>query len=491
VTRMTDIFFLVFGHALVWGAGIALLLAVPAVRLGGGSSTALDTEPGEWAWIVGTGWFVGALLLTLVMRLDSAVGVAFGRAAIGLPLAAVGAVAAVFAWRAVRTDPARRPLAACAREFVDAALGKDLVLWQRVLWWLLLGWLAIRFGVLLAEVMTRPLYAWDSWIQWATKARVWFELRSMVPFGPMHEWLPANGALYFDAAPHYPATVPLWQVWSAVLLGRWDDSLTNSAWWCTGLALTVAAYGFLRGAGCGRLAALAGAGLIATLPILNAHIALAGYADLPIAACITLATLAGWRFARTRGVRELVLLVALLAALPTLKNPGKAWIFLLLPGVLVGFSPRWGLRMAAVMLGAGALAMLVLAQTDPVVLGYRLHLNWNLPWQSLVDAYFVYANWNLLWFGAIAVALLGARSLLDPAAAPLTVTLGIGLLFLFFGFAFTNAALWVEDQSTVNRATLHIAPLLVVWMVIVYREWAARLGAKPGDATAMSASAAA
>ena len=72
-------------------------------------------------------------------------------------------------------------------------------------------------------------------MQWATKARVWFELRTLAPFAPFDVWLPANGALYTDAAPHYPATVPLWQVWSALLMGRWDDSLTNLAWWCTAL----------------------------------------------------------------------------------------------------------------------------------------------------------------------------------------------------------------------------------------------------------------
>ena len=42
-------------------------------------------------------------------------------------------------------------------------------------------------------------------------------------------------------------------------------------------------------------------------------------------------------------------------------------------------------------------------------------------------------------------------------------------MFLFVGFAFTNAGAWVEDQSTVNRATLHLAPLIVVWMFVTLR----------------------
>ena len=46
-------------------------------------------------------------------------------------------------------------------------------------------------------------------------------------------------------------------------------------------------------------------------------------------------------------------------------------------------------------------------------------------------------------------------------------------VFVRFGFAFTNARLWVEDQSTVNRATLHLAPLIVVWMLLAFRAWSA------------------
>jgi hypothetical protein len=91
----------------------------------------------------------------------------------------------------------------------------------------------------------------------------------------------------------------------------------------------------------------------------------------------------------------------------------------------------------------------------------------------------VYANWHILWFAAVAVAIVGARSLFATDTAPLTVTLGLGLLFLLFGFAFTNASTWVDDQSTVNRATLHLAPLVVVWMLLVYRERSAKLGRTP------------
>ena len=55
-----------------------------------------------------------------------------------------------------------------------------------------------RLVLLGLEVAWQPLYPWDAWIQWATKARVWYELGQIVPFARVEAWLAANGAAYFD-----------------------------------------------------------------------------------------------------------------------------------------------------------------------------------------------------------------------------------------------------------------------------------------------------
>jgi hypothetical protein len=96
-----------------------------------------------------------------------------------------------------------------------------------------------------------------------------------------------------------------------------------------------------------------------------------------------------------------------------------------------------------------------------------------VPWSGLAEAYFMFANWHLLFYGALGVTVLARRRLLSPELAPLTLIVAAGLAFLVFGFAFTNARQWVEDQSTVNRATLHLAPLITLWMVLAFRAWAA------------------
>ena len=94
--------------------------------------------------------------------------------------------------------------------------------------------------------------------------------------------------------------MPLLQVWTCIALGRWDDTLMNAPWWQFSLALTFAVYGALRSRDLDALPALLGAFLVASLPLANVHVALAGYADLPMAAYYTSAALALLRWTRSR-----------------------------------------------------------------------------------------------------------------------------------------------------------------------------------------------
>ena len=455
-----DVIALWIGWLLAWAIGVAALLALR------GPSMSI-TRPGEFAFIVGCGWFVGQFFVTLSMRLLAIAHVPFGIVSIGAPLAALAALAAWIAWR--RHDQVSlRDMKAALRVTPSVDLANE----HRVLWFALLGWLALRFGLLLIEVLRRPLYPWDAWTQWATKARVWYDLRTIVPFGGESAWLAAPvGSVYYDAAPNYPGTVPLTQVWSATLLGRWDDALINLPWWLTAVAFGFALYGFLRQARMGPLMALLGTWLALSLPILDAHVALAGYADLAMSTYLTLTALSSLRFVRTRDWADLVLALVLAAACVVIKNPGKVWLLVLIPGILVAWLPRNGLRIAAACFGVAAVGALVLTRIGLTILGYHLQLEFDMPWNGLSEAYFTFANWHLLFYGALGVALLGWRHLLSRELAPLTIIVAAGVAFLLFGFAFTNARLWVEDQSTVNRATLHLAPLIVVWMLMTFREW--------------------
>jgi hypothetical protein len=150
-----------------------------------------------------------------------------------------------------------------------------------------------------------------------------------------------------------------------------------------------------------------------------------------------------------------------------IKIPGWAWLATLVPGVVVALLPRTGMRLAVAGWIAAILLVLALSRFEATILNYHLHLSLEVPWRGLVAAYLSYANWHLLFWLTPAVLLVGYRYLDARNIAPLTAVIVSGALFLFLGFALTNAFAWVEDQSTVNRATLHLAPLIGVWLLLL------------------------
>jgi hypothetical protein len=449
---------LTVGLMLPWLLGVALLFALGWPRPAGGTE-------GAAALRGGFGYCAGALLLTLWMRLLSVAGVPFGWLSIGLPLAIVTAALFAFARRTGRIAPVD------VRTLIDSLLRPAaLARWQRIVWIGLLAWLALRFLLLAVDIAWQPLYPWDAWVQWATKARVWYELGRIAPFVRADQWFAGANGAYFDAAPNYPATVPLLQVWSCIALGRWDDSAMNWPWLLLLIALTCAVYGALRGEGVARLTALVGAYLVASLPLLDTHAALAGYADLPMATIYTVAAIAFYRWAMRRDWLDAALALALAACCPLIKIPGLVWALTLVPGVVVALMPRRGLKVVGIMYALGLFALLALARTNVVILGYRLHADFDPGWRPFWDAYLLSSSWNLLWYGAVVLAIVGARRLSSPRLAPLAVIVGTGIAFLLFVTWFTNASGWLQELTTLNRATLHLAPLIVVFGVLLWRE---------------------
>jgi hypothetical protein len=450
---VTELAGLIAGVLVPWIAGFAL------VRL-------LLARAGESdLWVeAGYGHFVGVLLVTLLLRALDVAGVrlAFAPVAIMLVLVALGGIA--LSRRARRDGPATVPV----------ARGED-PLALRWLAAIALVLIALRVGTLAVEVLLRPLFAWDAWSQWATKAKVWSALRDIVPFIGYDDWL-ARKPGYTDTAPHYPPTIPLLQTWMALSIGRFDDALVNAPWLAGFVALGLGVFGQLRRLGVGTAWSIVATWLALSLPLLDTHVALPGYADFHLAAAYALAVLAlaQWEASPSRGA--LVLLVAGAALLPLLKVPGIAWAGTLALGLVVA---KYGATPArAAVIGIGVLALTVAAgmivssakvTADPASTQYRIV-------ESLARHLFAFGNFHLLWYLLPIVLATGWREALAFKATALALAAGLG--FLVWTFLFTQAGDWVVDYTTVNRALLHIAPAVAAFGALVAWRWAvARAGA--------------
>lgn len=454
---------LIVALALPWLAGVALVLALPR-------RDPLLAGAGGVAWALGAGWFAGALLVTLCMRALALAGVPFGAVAIAASLVVVMAALAALA-RAREQAALRDALAASLRTL----RGDGVAGWRRIAWFALLAWLALRAMLLFSEVTLRPLYPWEGWTIWATKARVYYEMRTLVPFVAADVSAAAGNGVWADAAPGVPATLPLLAAWMSTALGHYDDVLMNVPWWVAGVALGLAIFGALRQAGLAPLGALAATWLATSPPLFAAHIALAGYADIFLAAAVTLAALGLFRYTATRAPGDLVLAGFFLVALPLIKSAGVVWVAALAPGIAAALIPARGTRVAAVLFGAAAVLLLVASRTNVAVAGLTLRLDFAPQWATLGQRMLLLDNWHLLWYAAIAAMAAGARALRASPLRPLALMAAGGLAYAFVVFAFPAARTWFGEPASANRTLLAVAPLVAALVALSVHAWVARI----------------
>ena len=408
----------------------------------------------RWQTLIGYGFAGGLVLTTLIMRAAFAakLGLSFGMTAAGLVLVAAGGV---LANRLLR----KRGLASLSEATAPAARETG---WRRLAWFALIGLALVRVATISLETWWRPLFPWDAWDIWGPKTKIWFETRDLNNFYG-----------HFDNG--YPPAINLVQIWANLGLGTWDDAKMNIAWPLLLAALVLAAYGQARSIGASPLAAAVVSYLLASLPILDAHAALAGYADLPLAVTFGLAAIAFFVWVVTHDRRQLVLALLFAALTPLYKIPGAIWSLTMIPALLVALydrasgrkALRWTIPIIIVGLLAGA--YVYARQRDFAMTLYQAHFAPNPTSGIVLENYLVLDNYHLVWYLLAAALLLWWRAAIAKTMRPATVLIASGLGFLAVSFFFTNSVEWWGDYGTLNRATLHFAPALVFYLFLISR----------------------
>ena len=349
--------------------------------------------------------------------------------------------------------------------------------------WLAIAFAAVvllRVAVLGLEATAQPLYPWDAWQQWGTKARVWFETGELKRFVSPEEWLQISSGtgdvVYTDANPRYPPLVPLIQVWSLGPTHTWDDSAIGLTWAVLLAALGAAMAGQLfRTSGYWPLA-LGAAYMAVSLPILDTHAALAGYADLPLSVVYCLAFMAAAAWVRFRRNGDAAMAILLLAFLPLFKRPGIVWALTFLPFLMCAVIRR-PLRpmlrgvLALALVGAAALIVVHMLGAHTATLGDSV--------ESLVANLFAWENWHLLWYLAIFLLLLHRRRRWSNELSVAGTTLGLGAAFLAAVFWGTDLSASIANATTLNRALLPLGPATCFFLALLIQRDVLRLAGAP------------
>lgn len=442
-----------------------------------------DAAPGVWPLALGYGYVLGLLAALLLLHVQ---------AALGLPLTVVGPASVlgllalaggVLAWRRTAVEPPHPdPSPRGGREFWRLGLK-----WQTLLLALLLVWIGLRLAGLALEIWWRPLYPWDAWTTWMARPRVWAELQQWAPFVDPQRWLAdPSGIVYTIPAADYPDAVSLLALWPTLAFGGWNEAVAHLPWLGVALALGLGFYGQARWWGASPLVALIFVWLLLSQPMLNTHVALAGYADLWLAAVFGLAVCAFLQWARTGDCWQGVLALLLALACPWIKREGLIWALLLLPAAAVVWTPRrrwpWlagGAALLAVLwFAAGGIAFTVaglgeIRLTPEVVqlpwLG-RFDLHYHDVWGAVVRNLLLLGNWHLLGYLLLASVLFSLPTIAaEPWRLAGGVLVGSGLLMLFVLFFFTEAYVWAEQYTSINRVFLHFVPALLFWVMAVFQ----------------------
>ncbi len=422
---------------------------------------------------LGYGFFVGNAVLVALLFLAASMSTPVQAWMVLAALALLTAGGALLAYRsrsggaatACKTNAGGRPL------------------WWRLSLYCLLLLCLSHLASAAVEQLQLPTYPWDAWLAWLYRAKAWFysgDLQALLSRG---QWLrEAGGSRYSIDAYGYPPLVSALPYWVAAAWGRWSDTLVHLPYLGCGIAVALGIYGQMRESGYSALLAVLAAWLWLSLPLVDTHLSLAGYADIWMAGYAGLGFLA-LLVGLARGDRpQLWLGLALLALGTCVKLEGLVWLSLALalwlaatlpPRVLVAGS------LALVALAALALVTGHTAVTLPVLgdLGvrdgqlylpgmgvHRLELHNPAPayWRGLV----VGGSWNLLW-PLLLCAFVSLAWMRDKRLRkPLFLFLGLFAASQVVIFAFTEQAAWATSLTAANRLPLQVSPVLVFTVLV-------------------------
>jgi hypothetical protein len=319
----------------------------------------------------------------------------------------------------------------------------------------IIGAIALLLALLLlAHVMhmleTRPLYEWDGWAIWATKARALYD------FGG------AYGPVFTNYPPvQHPLFLPALEAIDFHALGRFDGTLVHVQLGLLGFGFAAAIWALVRErvpswlAGIGVLAIVSATAFVKQLST--------NYADVPLALFVALGAvcLARWL---TEGDRTLLPAAALFLGAATLTKPEG--LLFALAAIVAALAAGGRARLRGTLLMGAAVALILLPWRAFVAAHHLKNPEYSLG--DAVNPAYLYDHADRL--GAALRSVAGHAFSFDWG---LLVPLGLAAIVLAFMTGRTRLALFASLWTLLSFAGI----ILVFWISVVPVEltlrWAA------------------
>ena len=353
---------------------------------------------------------------------------------------------------------------------------------SRVTWFhsLCLCLIAGYLTLILLNNMSREVFPWDAFTTWMFRAKAWVTTDQAVDFATFNEWL-VSGSGFTLPATHYPISLSAVAAFAAAVSGGWTDQTASIPWFFVMTASALIMAGLCRLQTPNHpIAALFGAMLLVTAPLVHWHGVLAGYADIWVMGTSGMG-LAGICLWTQRKARSTLIASLLLLALGCLWK-SEGWLWLILGCGVAMTCHVWPRRSLWGWVGI-ALVTTALGFAQPVDLGPLGR--WGVTESALSAG----------WFGAFAARpynlgptflemsiLQGNFLLLIPLYGIALVTLLIRDFRDYFGyllmalcliavyvviFGLSEHSFYAETGTALNRLLLHNVPVLVITITAV------------------------
>jgi hypothetical protein len=249
-------------------------------------------------------------------------------------------------------------------------------------------------------------------------------------------------------------------------IGRWDESLMNLPWLLCLVAMGCAFYGQLRVAGASALIAMGFTYLLLSMPLINIHVALAGYADLFLGAtyCAALMAFHNWLTTRCRAQALLAIFFGLSCTL--VKSEGIPWAFTFIPALLLTVEMRYKAVKLGLLFSLGASVLLVLVATNSAVIAPFLRLVTEFHPDGLtgtLQAVLLHDNLHLMSYVLMATIAMGLTipGTFTKTYLGISIALACAVAMFLFLFLFTVFGAGAAKFTGVARLCIQLAPGLL------------------------------
>lgn len=303
---------------------------------------------------------------------------------------------------------------------------------EKVIIIILIFWGGVRLTSLFFELIVQPLYPWDAYTAWLPKARYWHFQEQFTQIISFSEWrdLGKSKLGYIHSSSLEHDFIPLVVVWASTAIGNWDEAIILLPWLLAFIAYMFGFIGQLFVADVNIKLILFSVILLLSIPIINVHIALAGYADLWLSCLYGLGVAALYNHNTRNASSQLVLLALMtLGCLIVKKESGLAWASILTVTWLIKDFKIKPLHMFLIIASCLTVFSYLIYKgvNINIIDNHYLVLNKNvivIPWLfssfipddiptriiEILENMYIYQTWQFFWYLSAIVCILIIKS---------------------------------------------------------------------------------